>query len=141
VVATYQMRLGTLIGDFRLHQKAVAFPGNSLDIERFVGRIAERLAELVYRGIYIGVVIDVRVGGPEANAQFLAGNHFSWLFEEREKNLIDLTLEFKPGTIAGDFLALLINPERPKMDITARRQENPLRSRRCIRFSHGDHFR
>ena len=140
-LALGQVRMGSFVGDFRLHQATVAFPGDSLDIERFIGGIAERLAKLVDRGIYIGVVVDVGIGGPEPRTQFFSGDHFPWFFKERQKNLINLALELEPGPVPGHFLPLLVNPKRPKMDIAARRQKDPLRSHRISRLSHGDHFR
>src|SRR5213075_739760 len=130
-----------LVGNFRLHQEAVALAGNSLDVQRLIGGIAERLAEFVDGSIYVGVVVDMRIGGPEPHAQFFAGDDFTRFFEKGQKNLINLPLELEPGPVAGNFLPLLVNAERPKQDIAAVRQQYPLRSRRLIRFSHRDHFR
>ena len=110
-----------LIGDFRLHQEAIAFSRNGFDVERFIGRIAERLAEFVNGRIYVSVVIDMRIGGPEPEAQLFTCNDFTRFFEERHQDLIDLPLELEPGAVSSHFLPLLVNPERPKMDIAARR--------------------
>jgi len=140
-LALGQVRMGSFVGDFRLHEKTVAFPGDGLDIKRFIGGIAERLAKFVDRGIYIGVVVDVGIGGPEPCTQFFAGDHFPRFLKKCQKNLIDLTLELETRPVPGHFLPLLVNAKRPKMDIAARRQEDPLRSRRISRLSHGDHFR
>ena len=115
-----------LVGYFGPDQKAVAFARNGLDVERPTGGIAERLAELVDGGIYVGVVVYVRVGGPEAYAQLFAGNDFARFFEECQKNLINLPLELEPGPVPRHFLPLLVNPEWPKIDVAARGEECPL---------------
>src|SRR5438552_18150887 len=130
-----------LVGNFRWHDEAVALAWDGLDVERLMGGIAESMAEFVDGGIYVGVVVDMRIGGPEPHAQFFAGDDFTRFFEKGQKNLITLPLELQPGPVPGNFLPLLVNAERPKEDIAAGRQQYPLRSRRLIRFSHGDHFR
>src|SRR4029077_12290008 len=58
---------------FGQRQKTIPFARNGLDIERLVCGIAENLAKLVHRCVDVGVVVDMRVGGPEALPQFLAG--------------------------------------------------------------------
>ncbi len=113
------MRMGGLVGNLRLQQKAVAFPGNGLDIERLIGGIAKRLAEFVDGGVYVGVVVHVRISGPEPHAQLFAGDDITRFFEECQKNLINLALELEPGPVPRNFLPLLINPEGPKEDIAA----------------------
>jgi len=62
----------------------------------------------------------MRIGRPKAEAKFLTGNDFSWFFEERDQDLVNLALELYSRPIPGHFLPLLVNPEGPKMDITAR---------------------
>src|SRR5579864_1482350 len=129
-----------LVGHFRLHKEAVTLPWNGLDIKRFVGGIPQSDAKLVNRRIYVSVVIDVRIGGPEAHPQFFAGYDFSRLFQQCEKRLIDLALKLQAGPIPRNFLSLLINPEWPKMNVPARREQNGP-DRRLIRFTHRHHFR
>src|SRR5260370_20379990 len=129
-----------LVGDFRLHQKAVALARNGLDVERLIGGIAKRLAQFVDGGIDVGVVVYVRIGGPEAHAQLFAGDDLTWFFEKCKKNLINLALELEPGPVARHFLPLLVNAKRPKAYIATGGQEYPLRNRRFIRLSHRDHF-
>ena len=109
-----------LVRDFRLHQEAVALPRNGLDVERLIGGIAKRLAEFVYGSVYIGVVVDMRISGPEPHAQLFAGDDFTRFFEKCQKNLINLPLKFEPGAVARNFLPLLVDPKRPKEDIAAR---------------------
>src|SRR5260370_41049219 len=78
-----------LVGYFGPHQKAVAFARNGLDVERPTRGIAERLAEFVDGGIYVGVVVYVRIGGPEGYAEVFASDHRCRVFEEREQNLVN----------------------------------------------------
>ena len=108
-----------LVGNFRLHQEAVALAGNSLDVQRLIGGIAERLAEFVDSGIYIGVVVHMRISGPEPYAQLFAGDDFTRFFEKCQKNLINLPLQLEPGPAARNFLPLLVNPKGAKQDIAA----------------------
>src|SRR5260370_18723832 len=79
-----------LVGYFGPYQKAVAFARNGLDVERPTGGIAERLAEFVDGGIYVGVVVYVRIGGPETDCPLFAGDHFARVFEGGQKNLVKL---------------------------------------------------
>jgi hypothetical protein len=51
----------------------------------------------------------VRVGGPEALPQFLAGHNLTRLVQKRDQDLIYLPLQLKARTIPGYFLPLLIN--------------------------------
>jgi len=67
------------------------------DIERLIGRIPKRLAQFVDGGIDVGVVVYVRVGGPEPEAQLFAGDDFTRLFEKGQEYLINLALELEPG--------------------------------------------
>src|SRR5260370_9303668 len=76
-----------LVGYFGPHQKAVAFARNGLDVERPTGGIAERLAEFVDGGIYVGVVVYVRIGGPKKDSHLFAGGGFTRFFQEGRKNL------------------------------------------------------
>ena len=78
------------------------------------------MAEFIDGGIHVGVVVHVRIGRPEPPAQLFAGDNFPRFFEECEKNLINLALELEAGPVPGHFLPLLVNPERPKIDIAAR---------------------
>src|SRR5437588_8841299 len=59
-----EVRIPDAVRDFRLNEKGVSLARNGLDILRLVGRIAERHAELINGGVYVGVVIDVRVRRP-----------------------------------------------------------------------------
>src|SRR5260370_20663686 len=109
---------------------------NGCDRERFIRGIGRRLAQFVDGGIEVGVVVYMRIGGPEPEAQLFAGDDFTRFFEEGQEYLINLALELEPRPVAGHFLPLLVDVERPKMDITPRGEEYPLRSRRFIRLSH-----
>ena len=118
-LALGEERMGGLVGDFALHQEAVALARNSLDVERLMGGIAKRLAEFVDGGIYIGVVVHMRISGPEPYAQLFAGDDFTRFFEKCQKNLINLPLELEPGPAARNLLPLLVNPKGAKQDIAA----------------------
>src|SRR6476646_11548246 len=74
-------RCARSIGAFRWHSQTIAFPRNRLDVQRLIRGVAQYLAEFVYRRVYVGVVVDMRVGGPESLPQFLAGDDLTWLFE------------------------------------------------------------
>src|SRR5207302_9882102 len=87
-----EVRIADAVRDFRLNEKGVSLARNGLDILRLAGRIAKRHAELINGGIYVGVVIDVSVRGPEANTQVVASHHFARLFEEPEKSRVHLRL-------------------------------------------------
>src|SRR5439155_19305278 len=88
-----EVRMRGLVGNLRLHQEAVTLARDGFNIERLVGGIAERLAELVNGGIDVGVVVDVRIGRPEAHAKLFAGDDFTGLLEERKQNLINFALK------------------------------------------------
>src|SRR2546422_11772117 len=98
--------MGGLVGDFGLHQEAVALPRNSLDVERLIGGIAKRLAEFVDSGIYIGVVVHMRIGGPEADSQPFAGDDFPRVFEKWQEKPIKPPLELEPGRAARNLVSL-----------------------------------
>jgi len=59
---------------------------NGLDIERLIGRVAESLAQFIDGSVDVGVVIDVRICGPQPHTQFLTRDDFAWFFEQREQN-------------------------------------------------------
>jgi hypothetical protein len=69
-------------GKFSSTDKAVAPAGNRLDISRFFSGLAERLAELVHRGVDVGVVIDVSVGRPKRPLELLAADDFALTVDE-----------------------------------------------------------
>src|SRR5258708_36717565 len=97
------MRMGGLVGNLRLQQKAVAFPGNGLDIERLIGGIAKRLAEIVDGGVYVDVGVLVRISGPKPHAQVFAGDDITRVFEDSQSDLINLALVLEPGPAPGKF--------------------------------------
>jgi hypothetical protein len=86
------MRRAGNIGCLGGNHETIPFPRDRLDIERFVRGVSQRLAKLVYSGIDVGVVVDVSVGGPEALAQLLSSNDLTRFLEERDEDLIHLTL-------------------------------------------------
>jgi len=106
------------IGEFRLNNQAIALARDGLDIKRLVRGVAESLAQLVYGGVYVGVVIDMGIRGPQAEAQFIPGDHLTMLFDKGEQNLIDLALQFEASAILADFLTMLVDLKRSKADIT-----------------------
>src|ERR1700682_6715333 len=112
-----EKRYSVLVGDFRLDQQAISFARNGLDIEGLIGGVAESLAQFIDSGVDVGVVVDVRVCGPQAYAQFLARDDFTGLFEQNYQDLINLALELQPRAIPRHFLPLLINLERHEMNI------------------------
>jgi len=67
-----------------LNNEAVAPARHSFDVQRLIGRVAKGLAQLVYGGVDVGVVVDVGVRRPEAHAQLFACDNFALLFDERE---------------------------------------------------------
>jgi len=113
---------------FRLDDEAVTFARNRFDVDRLVARIAARLAKLVHRGVDVGVVIDVRLIGPEAQPQLFAREDIALLLNEREQHLIHLALKAKARAAFGYFLALLINLKRAEPDIPRRELDRPGRS-------------
>ena len=82
-----------LVGNLRLHEEAVTLARNGLNVERLVGRIAQRLAELVDGGIDVGVVVDVSIGRSQPHAELFAGDNFAGLLEECKQNLINFALK------------------------------------------------
>jgi hypothetical protein len=112
------VRIPDPVGDFGLNQEGVSLSRDGLHVERLVRGIAQGNAKLVNGGIYVGVVVDVRVRGPQAYAQLFPRHDFTRLFKKREKRLVDLPLKLQPNPIPRDFLPLLVNPEGPKMDVT-----------------------
>src|SRR5277367_3424563 len=102
------------IGGFVRNYKTISFAGNRLDVERLVRGIAEDLAKFVYGCVDVGVVVDVRVRGPEALAQFFARDDLARLVEERDQDLIHLALQLNARAVPGDFLALLVHLKRTK---------------------------
>src|SRR5271163_151713 len=75
-------RRGRNIGGFGEHHETVPFTRNRLDVKRLVRAITQDLSKLVHRRVDVGVVIHVRVGGPEALAQFFAGYDLTGLVEK-----------------------------------------------------------
>ena len=68
------------VRNLRLDQEAVPFARNGLDVKRLVRGVAQRLAELVDGGIDVGIVVDMRIGGPQARTQLFAGDDFARFF-------------------------------------------------------------
>src|SRR5580704_1464079 len=122
------------LGKFRMHHEAVALAWHRLNIDRLLARIAKRLAQLVHRGIDVGVVIDVRLIRPEAQPQLFPRQHVALLFDEREQHLVHLALQAKARAALGYFLALLVDLKRAEPYITRRELDRPGRSRGRIRF-------
>src|SRR5277367_297288 len=87
----YEWRAGN-IGDFGRHHKTISFARNRFYVERFFRGITQYLAKFVHCCVDVGVVIYVRVGGPETLSQFLASYDLMRLFEESHKDLIHLSL-------------------------------------------------
>src|SRR5260370_5815996 len=88
-----------LVGYFGPYQKAVAFARNGLDVERPTRGIAERLAEFVDGGIYVGVVVYVRIGGPEAHGRLFASDDLARGFAEGPENPVTPPPKPAPGPV------------------------------------------
>src|SRR5260370_38085573 len=95
-----------LVGYFGPYQKAVAFARNGLDVERPTRGIAERLAEFVDGGIYVGGVVYVRIGGPQALWQVLAGDGCAMVFGGGPENPRNRPLGVVQGRVTRDLAAV-----------------------------------
>src|SRR5258708_35804827 len=101
------MRMRGFVGDFRLQQEAVAFPRNGFDVKRLIGGIAKRLAEFIDSGIYVGVVVHVRIGGPVPPAQVPTGGGITRVLLEGPRNPINLSLALEAGPVPRNVFACL----------------------------------
>ena len=83
--------------------EAIALPGDGLDIERLVGRVAQGLAELHDRSIQAVIEVDEGVGWPEVLAQLLARDHLPGVFKQQEQNARRLFAQLDESAIAAQF--------------------------------------
>src|SRR5690242_8405077 len=60
----WNVRISDSVRDLRLNKERVSLSGDGLHIEGFVGGIPQGNPKLVNGGIYVSVIIDVRVCGP-----------------------------------------------------------------------------
>src|SRR5260370_15807798 len=93
---------------------------NGCDRERFIRGIGQRVAQFVDGGIDVGVVVYMRIGGPEPGAQLFAGDDFTRFFEEGPEYLINLSLELWTRPLPGHFLPPLVPSAMPQIDRTTR---------------------
>ncbi len=73
--------------------EAVSPPGQGFDEARARCGIAQRLADLVHRGIQAVIEIDKGVGRPDLFAQLIARDHFTGILEQRREDLKRLLLK------------------------------------------------
>jgi hypothetical protein len=127
-ISDYESRRRRKLSEIGLNQQTVAFARHGLDVNRLFAGIAESLAKLIDGGIDVGVVIDVRLVGPEAQTQLFARQDVALFLYQCEQHLVDLALQAKARTAFGHFLALLVNLKRAEPDITRRELDRPGRS-------------
>ncbi len=72
---------------FHRGDETVAAAWYGLNEARIVSRIAERVAQFVYRRIEAVVVIDKRIGGPELQPQFFTRQNVAGTREQLQENL------------------------------------------------------
>jgi hypothetical protein len=76
------LRCGVIqVFDFR--DEAIAFARNRIHENRLFRGIAEGLPQLFHGSVYVRVLVDVDIRGPEAQAQRLARHNLAGFFEER----------------------------------------------------------
>jgi hypothetical protein len=99
---------------FHRSDEAVPLPRQSLDIARAVGRVAERLPDLLHRGIQASVKLHKGIGGPKLVPELVACYNLAWTLDEKAQELRRLCSELEPDAALPKFRALgrkLENPE------------------------------
>ena len=76
---------------------------NRLDIPRAVGGISQRRSQFSHGLVQAAIEIHKRVGRPKFSPQFLAGHHFSGMFQKEGKNLERLLLQLDSNAILPQF--------------------------------------
>ena len=78
---------GGCLYSFYRGDETVAAARKRFDVARIFVGVAERAAQSLDRGVHAVFEIHEGVGGPEAFLQFLAGEEFAGLFEEKREDL------------------------------------------------------
>ncbi|MGB9105684.1 MAG: hypothetical protein WCC59_13065 [Terriglobales bacterium] len=92
------LRVGWSIS-FDSSNEAVTAFWQGLDVARMLGGIAQRLAQAGDGGVQVVVEVDEDVVPPEPPVQFLAGDNFARVFEQRGKHLERLVAEVDPHAV------------------------------------------
>src|SRR5262249_9756849 len=95
----------------RKQNETVAVPGQSLDVTRGIGVIAERVAQLDDRLVQAPIEVDIGAVLPHPAAQFFASDHLTGPLEERPQNLQRLRLQGNAAPAAPEFAGTFIELE------------------------------
>ena len=102
----------------RLHfdgsDKAVASPGDGLDVKGLLRGIAQGLTEFADGGVDAIVGLNESVGRPELQFQFVAGDNLSPSFKQEQENFQRLILHADTMPLAAKFARSGIDLEYAK---------------------------
>jgi hypothetical protein len=93
----------------RLNRRLLEWPNESipaarhgLDEPRILGRIAQRVAQLLDGAVQPGIEIDERIGRPESPSHLVARDGFAGAFDQQQQNLQGLLGELDPQTLLAE---------------------------------------
>ena len=98
----------------------VSDTGNSFDVSRILGRIAEGLPQLVDRGVEPVLEIDESIISPNLLAQFIAADDMVGAFEQGHQDLERLLLDLDPDTMLPQLSGYAVNFEGAKSRVFLR---------------------
>ena len=101
--------------------EAIASARQRLDEARVVGRVAERLAQLLDRRVEGVVEVDEGVGRPEPFAHRLAGDDLARAFQEHRQQLKRLVLQLQSDAVPAKLTAPRDRPRRSRTAHETRR--------------------
>ena len=97
---------------FHVTDEAVAAPRQSLDVAGFVGRLAQRVAQLLDGAVQAGVEINKSVAGPKLLVQFLACHDLAGMLEQEREHLEGLVLELQPNAVLAQLTRTQVHVKR-----------------------------